>query len=184
MPSSPFEPPPIPAHLVHFPTRGGLVIPFITLQHRNGKAALGLVDAARMELCLRERRCSVCGSVMADRMVFFVREIDLRRKCSTEPALCPPCAAYTQRVCPMITGRMAHYQTSVSSFPNRSCDDPACACVLWAPPDASSSRLGGTAERWFALWTLQYSLVRDDADRLAAGFAGLHVLRIREVERA
>ncbi len=181
MPSQPFDPPPIPAHLARFPTVGGLVVPFITLQHRNGKAALGLVDARRMELCLHERRCSVCGSVIVGRMVFLMRQVDLQRKCSNEPALCPPFAAYTQQACPMIAGRMAHYQRSLSSFPARTCGDPDCECALWAPPDASSPRLGGTADQWYALWTLQYSLIQDDAGRLAAGFAGLHVLRIRRI---
>lgn len=176
-----FQAPPIPAYLAQFPTVGGLVIPFITLQHRNGKAALGLVDASRVELCLREKRCSVCGSVIAGRMVFLMRPVDLGRKCSNEPALCPPCAAYTQAACPMITGHMARYQASVSPFATRTCGDPSCRCVLWAPPDATTARLGAAAEPWFALWTLQYELIRDDADRPAASFAGLKVLRIREI---
>lgn len=90
MPTEPFEPPPIPVHLSQFPTVGGLVIPFITLQHRNGKAALGLVDAGRMELCLREKRCGVCGTVIASRMVFFMRRVDLDRKCSIEPPCVRP----------------------------------------------------------------------------------------------
>jgi len=182
MPLQSFDPPPIPVHLTQFPTAGGLVIPFITLQHRNGRAALGLVDAKRMELCLRERRCSVCGSVIVGRMVFLMRQIDLHRKCSNEPALCPPCAAYTQKACPMIAGHMAHYQRSLSSFPTRICGDPSCECALWAPPDASSPRLGTQADQWYALWTLQYDIIRDDADRLAAGFARLRVLRIRECQ--
>ena len=181
MPSPSFEPPPIPAYLAQFPTNGGLVIPFITLQHRNGKAALGLVDASRMELCLREKRCGVCGSVITGRMVFLMRRIDLDRKCSTEPALCPPCAAYTQEACPMIAGYMAHYQRSVSSFPTRNCGDPACRCSLWAAPEGKAIRLGALADQWFALWTLQYRLIRDDAGRPAASFAGLRVLRIREI---
>jgi hypothetical protein len=183
MPTEPFEPPPIPVHLSQFPTVGGLVIPFITLQHRNGKAALGLVDAGRMELCLREKRCGVCGTVIASRMVFFMRRVDPDRKCSVEPALYPPCASYTQKSCPMIAGHMAHYRTSVSSFTGRTCGDADCPCALWAPPDTSSSRLGATAEQWYARWTLQYELVRDDAGRLAASFAGLRVLRIREIKQ-
>ena len=52
-----FTAPSIPVHLAQFPTIGGLVVPFVTLQHRNGKAALGLVDASRVESCLCEQRC-------------------------------------------------------------------------------------------------------------------------------
>jgi hypothetical protein len=183
MPEEPFTPPPIPAHLFDFPTSGGLVISFITLQHTNGKAALGLVDPLRLELCLREKRCGVCGAVIADRMVFLMRRVDLDRNCSTEPPLCPPCAAYAQRACPMISGHMAHYQRSVSSFVTRRCGDPACWCSLWAPPDESSARLGAPAEQWYALWTQEYVLIRDDAGRLAAGLAARNVLRIREIRQ-
>lgn len=182
MPGTAFTAPPIPIHLAGFQSVGGLVIPFITLQHRNGTAALGLVDARRMELCLRERRCGVCGGSMPGRMVFFMRRTDLNRKCSVEPAMCPPCAAYTGRACPMITGNMAQYRRSVSSFPARACGDPLCQCTLWAPPDDSSARLGAQAEPWYALWTLQYRLVRTPEGHLAAGFAGLRVLRIREIK--
>jgi hypothetical protein len=38
-PSTSFTAPSIPTHLAQFPTIGGVVVPFVTLQHRNGKAA-------------------------------------------------------------------------------------------------------------------------------------------------
>lgn len=101
--------------------------------------------------------------------------------CSTEPPLCPPCAAYAQRACPMVSGHMARYQRSVSPFVSRRCGDPACWCSLWAPPNESSARLGAPAEQWYALWTREYLLIRDDAGRLAAGLPGRNVLRIREI---
>ena len=181
MPAEPFEPPPIPIHLASFPTVGGLVVPFITLQHRNGKAALGVVDGSRTELCLRKRRCGVCGQIMTGRMVFLMRRSDLDRGCSVEPGLCPPCAAYTRKACPMVSGYMAYYRESVSPFASRTCGDPACPCAAWAPPDDASARLGTPADAWFALWTMQYQLTRDSDGRLVAGFTGLHVLAIREI---
>jgi hypothetical protein len=181
MPEDSFAPPPIPVYLSQFPTIGGLVVPFITLQHRNGKAALGLVDANRVERCLRERRCGVCGSIFSDRVVFLMREVDLVRGCSNEPGLCPPCAAYTERACPMVGGYMAYYRQKVSPFVLRKCDDDQCLCRLWTPPEESSARPGSPAERWFALWTLRYDLIRDPQGRLAAGFAGRRVLKLREI---
>lgn len=183
MRAEPFAPPPIPVHLASYPIIGGLVIPFITLQHANGKAALGLVDPIRLELCLRGQRCGVCGSALVGKMVFLMRDFDLDRKCSTEPALCPPCAAYTQKACPMLNGQMAHYRASVSSFVTRHCDDPKCLCRAWQAPDDKTARLGAASERWFALWTLQYQLIHDEDGRLAAGFAGLRVLAVREIKR-
>lgn len=181
MPDTGFTPPPIPIHLAGFPTVGELVVPFITLRHRNGKAALGLVDGDRLEQCLRQRRCGVCGQVMESRMVFLMRPFDLARKCSVEPGLCPPCAAYTQVACPMVSGHMAHYRESVSSFVSRHCDDSDCMCTAWSPPERSSSRFGAPAEPWYALWTIRYHLIRDSDERLAAGFAGVRVLALREV---
>lgn len=59
MPFEPFTPPSIPIYLASFPTIGGIVIPFTTLMHTNGKAALGLVDDSRLALCLRD---AVAGS--------------------------------------------------------------------------------------------------------------------------
>jgi hypothetical protein len=170
-------------HLAQFPTIGRLVVPFVTLQHRNGKAALGLVDASRVESCLREHRCGVCGQVIYGRMVFLMREIDLVRKRSSEPALCPPCAAYTQNACPMVGGYMRHYLREIAPFVRKKCDDDQCLCRLWAVPDASSTRLGARAEQWYALWTLHYFLVRDSEDRLAADFTELRVLKLREIRR-
>jgi hypothetical protein len=181
MPEQAFTPPPIPVHLAQFPTMGGLVVPFITPRHRNGKAILGLVDAGRVELCLREHRCGVHGQPIRGRMVFLMREEDLARNCSNEPALCPPCAAYTQAACPMVSGYMTHYRNTVAPLVTRKCNDSQCECRLWAPPDAGSARLGDRAAQWYALWTLQYETVRDPEGRLAAGFAGLRVLKLREI---
>src|SRR4051812_29215218 len=77
--------PPIPIHLAEFPTVGGLVVPNITLRHRNGAAALGLVDYRRMVHCFRERCCGVCGEPVEGRLVFLMRSFDLARSMSCEP---------------------------------------------------------------------------------------------------
>lgn len=175
-----FGVPPIPVHLADFPTVGGLVVPYITLRHRNGTAALGLVDYSRMVHCFEEHRCGVCAEPVRDRMVFLMRSLDLIRARSAEPGLCPPCAAYTMAACPMIAGRMAHYRRSQPAFISRRCDDPECTCSQWASTP-EPQRYGHTAEQWFALWTTEYRLVRGHGDRLEADFTGMQVLRVREV---
>jgi hypothetical protein len=177
-----FGAPPIPVHLAQFPVVGGLVVPYITLRHRNGAAALGLVDYNRTVRCFTERRCGVCGGIVAGRMVFLMRSFDLTRKLSSEPGLCPPCAAYAIAACPMLTGQMAHYRQSRPTFIRRRCDDPECECSQWiSTPEPN--RYGAAAERWLALWTTQYRLVHDARGRLAAGFAGVRVLSIREIRQ-
>jgi hypothetical protein len=175
-----FSVPPIPIHLADFPTVGGLVVPYITLRHRNGAAALGLVDYKRMVRCFEEHRCGVCGEVVEGRMVFLMRFLDLIRGRSAEPGLCPPCASYTMAACPMVGGRMAHYRQSVSPFLDRRCGDPECECTQWTSTP-QPQRYGHSAEQWFALWTVAYRLVRDNHGRLEADFMGMQVLRVREV---
>jgi hypothetical protein len=114
-------------------------------------------------------------------MVFLMREMDLTRKSSVEPALCPPCAAYTRKACPMVSGYMEHYRQSVAPFVTRRCDDESCLCWAWIEPPTSSVRQSASADKWFALWTLQYRLSHDTEGRLVADFSGLRVLAIREV---
>ena len=172
--------PPIPVHLSSLPTVGGLVVPYITLRHRNGTAALGLVDYSRMAHCFQEHRCGVCGEVVADRLVFLMRGMDLIRARSAEPGLCPPCAAYTMAACPMVAGQMAHYRRTRPTFLRRQCGDPECTCSQWAS-NAEPNRYGANAEQWFALWTVEYRLVRAKDGRLEADFSGMQVLRVREV---
>lgn len=173
--------PPVPVHLDGAPAVGGLVIPYNSLRHRNGQAALGFIDQDRTERCLRERLCSVCARPIRGRMVFLMRTSDLNRRQSTEPALCPPCAAYAQRACPMIAGTMQHYRRTVAPAAVRRCGDPLCPCRAWSDPDASPARFGAAAEPWHALWTFQYRLGPDPDGRLAAGFAGLRVLAVKPV---
>jgi hypothetical protein len=48
-------------------------------------------------------------------------------------------------------------------------------------PTPEPNRYGAAAERWFALWTTQYRLERDERGRAAAGFAGVGVPKVREV---
>jgi hypothetical protein len=176
-----FTPPPIPVHLAGFPTIGGLVVPYTTLRHRGGRAALGLVDGDRADRCLRDCLCGVCGQPLSGRMVFLMRASDLVRKYSVEPAMCPPCAAYARQACPMIAGFMRQYRNGVNPLATRRCDDELCPCRGWSAPGGPSARFGAPADRWYALWATQYRLSRDPDGRLAAGFAGLRVLALREV---
>jgi len=142
---------------------------------------LGYVDRALVDRCLRGRLCGVCGLPVPGKMVFLMRERDPIRKFSNEPGRCPPCAAYTLRVCPMVGGFMQRYGNSVNPFVTRRCGDGLCPCRQWSAPAGPAARLGAPAEPWYALWTMRYRLGHDPEGRLAAGFAGLRVLALKEV---
>jgi hypothetical protein len=169
---------PVPAHLAEAPQLGGLVVPFTTLRHLNGTAAFGFVDATRVEACLRNQWCGICGAPVSGKLVFLMRPGDLARACSVEPGMCPPCAAYAQRACPMVAGKMDAYRTSVPQFADRRCGDGRCHCRYWVR-DKSPARLGAPSEAWHALWTYNYNLIGDPEGRLAAGFSGVRVLAIK-----
>ena len=181
MPGTPAgDVPPVPVHLSQCPAEGGLVVPYISLRHANGRAAFGLIDSGRIATCLRERRCGVCGQEMTDRMVFLMRRRDLDRECSSEPGMCPPCAGYAIRACPMISGQMDHYRRSQPQFLGRMCDDPLCLCWMWySRPEPA--RYGAPAEPWFSLWTRAYRIVRPPEGGIAAGFADVRILAVRPV---
>jgi hypothetical protein len=98
--------PPVPAWLAHRPTIGGLVVPFITPRTDDGRHLFGGVDPHRQRRCLTGRLCGVCGRALVeqpgDRLILLMRLSDLPHQRTSEPALDPVCAAYTQTACPMV----------------------------------------------------------------------------------
>lgn len=140
--------PPIPVALAHLPTVGGLVVPWVTPRTADGRFLLGAVDATKTHTAVHRRLCGVCGRALDRRLVLLIRESDLPRSASTEPALHPLCAAYTTTACPMVTGRLSHYRTRAHKI-----DEDA---VHGADID---HRLGAPAEAWHAVWLTRYDVV-------------------------
>ncbi|GAA0908690.1 hypothetical protein [Virgisporangium aurantiacum] len=167
--------PPIPVRLAHRPTLGGLVVPFITPRTYDGRYLFGGVDPRRQRQCLIRRLCSVCGDALlarpVDRLVLLMRLSDLPFRRTSEPALDPVCAAYTQAACPMVAGQLSNYR----SVPMR-------LGVGMAPAADQAARLGATAEPWFAVWLPRYDTVIEPRNgQPAASYAGIRPLRIRPI---
>jgi hypothetical protein len=167
--------PPIPVRLVDRPTIGGLVVPYITPRTADGRYLFGGVDARRQQRCLTQRRCSVCGRALIeqpdDRLILFMRLSDLPHRRTSEPALDPVCAAYTQAACPMVAGRLTHYRATAMPL------DPGMAPSVDQP-----ARLGAPAEPWFAVWLTGYDVQIDPRNRQpAASYDGIRPLRIRPI---
>ncbi len=165
--------PPIPIRLVHRPTIGGLVVPYITPRADDGRHLFGAVDSLRQQRCLTDRRCSVCGRPLVqrpgDRLILLMRLSDLPHRRTSEPALDPVCAAYTHAACPMVAGRLTHYRTT-----------PLRPGPRMQAASDQAARLGAPAEPWFAVWLTGYQVVVDPRNgQLAASYAGIRPLRIR-----
>lgn len=164
--------PPVPAHLSSRPTVGGLVVPVITPRALDGRYLFGKLGDLTQQRCLRRYRCGVCGNPLRDKAVVFARPADLFWQCTSEPAVCPPCAAYSTSACPMLAGRMDRY---------RATQHPALAGIPVA--DGEDLRRGAPVEPWFAVWIRGYTVVEHPAKpgTLAASWAIIPPLRIRPV---
>ncbi|GAA4966411.1 hypothetical protein HD597_000092 [Nonomuraea thailandensis] len=153
----------VPVRLNTAPTQGGLVIPYITIRHRDGRAHFSTNDPRRHHQCLLQARCSVCGQPLADRrdrqpmaslaehtFVLLVRPSDLLRGYSSEPGLHAECAAYAERACPMLNGSRTHYRRALDLESDR-CADPACECRGWANAADIQARAGARASAFYRI---------------------------------
>ncbi|MEH1166423.1 hypothetical protein V6V47_13645 [Micromonospora sp. CPCC 205539] len=163
--------PDIPVHLVDRPRAGGLVVPWITPATAGGGLYLfGTIDGLSQYRCVTRRLCQVCGRRLGERAVLFARESDLLHQCAAEPAVCPPCAAYSRRACPMLAGRRHQYRAG---------NHPALAGT---PMTASQVlRQAAPAEPWYAVWIRDYDVVDHPAQpgTLAASWQRIPPRRIR-----
>lgn len=161
--------PSIPQWLERLPTSGGLVVPWITPSTADGRHLFGALHPARLLRALRQRLCGVCGRALEHPMVLLMRESDLALHGTVEPAVHPPCAAYSSHACPMLAGRMGHYRSTL----------PCLDSTMIHSHDASA-RLGADAEPWFSVWLHDYQLTRIHG-HLAASYTGITPLRIRAI---
>jgi hypothetical protein len=158
-------------HLARRPHASGLVVPWIT-PRLNGQYLFGKLTDLTQRQCLRQYRCQVCAQRLPERAVLFARRSDLDWMCTAEPATCPPCAWYSTRACPMISGRLRQYRAS---------QHPAMAGIRL--PANEARRLGAAAEPWYAIWVRGFDIIDHPAkpDTLAASWMRIPPLRIRPV---
>jgi hypothetical protein len=167
--------PPIPVRLAHRPTLGGLAVPYVTPRTDDGRHLFGGVDPHRQWQCLTQRRCGVCGLPLGEdfgqRLILLMRLSDLPARRTSEAALDPVCAAYTEAACPMVAGQLRHYRST-----------PMRLGAGMAPAADEAARLGAPAEPWFAVWLTGYDTVIDPrSGQLAAAYTGIQPLRIRPI---
>lgn len=149
---------PIPASLHQAPTANGMVVPFVTLTHRDGSGVRwGQLDPARVDVVLSNDLCQLCGKDLdtdnpAAHVVVVARTTDLLFGMTSEPGMHPVCASYTTRACPMLNGHLSTYRSQPQTA--APCGDSLCQCRSWAvPSDAGSgARSGQPAPSWYAFW--------------------------------
>lgn len=146
--------PPIPASCAHRPTTGGLVIPVVNLQLADGGADFRARHQTTLGACWRQRLCQVCGNRVGALAILLGGPRNLRSGWYDEAPICPPCAQYTTKACPMIAGRQARVtdRAPVSDGPRgRTCPDVGCDCGGFISHDTGDGQ-GAPAHPWYAVF--------------------------------
>ncbi|MFY1703026.1 hypothetical protein ACN28G_14985 [Micromonospora sp. WMMA1923] len=158
------------------PVIGGLVVPWITARTPQGRYRFGHVDYHRQAHAMRDRLCQTCGTPLEPaRLVFAMRDSDLRMFISHEPGMHPVCAAYSATSCPMLAGRMSHYQAT-----------PLAAQLadlgVTSHGDPTGARPAAPAERWNLVWATGYRPFTNPlTDQPAAMVLPEQILRVRPI---
>lgn len=179
--------PPIPIRCAARPTIGGLVVPYISVEHADGYV-LGAVHTTRMVQCVTERLCQICGQRLGARVVVFATDKDIDAGYTGEPGMHPECAAYSAKACPLVNGRMAHYRANPVNLSAKACPDPGCGCAGWVDSDSDHADTAGKPARpYSAIWIAfahYIEAVDGDTGRvIGVGLRDVPTLRIRPIER-
>ncbi|MER7471233.1 hypothetical protein [Micromonospora sp. NPDC000018] len=167
--------PNIPLQLAGRPTAGGFMVPWITARTPDGRYRFGAVDLDRQNRALTDGLCQICGAQLGARIVFAMRDSDLRLLVSPEPGMHPVCAAYSATACPMLAGRMGHYRTT--SLAGQLAD-----LGVLPQGDPASLRAGAPAEPWQLVWVTGYRPFTNPlTDQLAALLLPEQILRVRPI---
>lgn len=175
-PSQPTDgPDSIPERLAAAPTAQGMVVPYVTVAHRDrSRPVWGQLDRTRLLTALADRLCQIRGDPLEDPAVLYLRPADYLRGIAVEPATHRDCGIYSTRACPMLAGRTHRYNPVTHDRLTR-CDDPACDCRHWIrgePDPGDTPREGQPAEAWYEveIELADYRIITDpDTDRTPAG---------------
>lgn len=149
--------PPIPASCAGRPAPGGLVAPYANVMLADGGCDYRARHNAHVIECWEQHLCQVCAQPLGDvSAVLFGGGENLATWWFDEAPLCPPCAMYASRACPMVAGRM-------TAFPDRPlvsqgrrgerCATPGCGCGGMVKHEVEEPSRGGTpAHPYYAVF--------------------------------
>ena len=149
--------PPIPLSLAGRPVAGGLALPWVNVHLAGGGVDFRTAHHARYEKCWTECRCQSCGNPTGDPGVLVCGPRQILTRKFDEPPVCPPCAMYVGKACPMVSGRTEIYPERprvVEGHRGGKCPDPGCECGGWreSDPEHSADQGGQKALPWYACW--------------------------------
>lgn len=162
--------PPIPLPLIDRPTIGGLVVPWLTGRAPDGRYRFGTIDANKHALAIKGRHCQTCGHLLGDKIVFAMRDSDIKRFISPEPGMHPVCAHYSANACPMLAGRMEHYRTTSATA-------GLAELGVISFGDPGNLRAGSPSQPWNLVWASGYQPIIDPA----TGQPAAQLLRVRPI---
>lgn len=84
----------------------GYPVPFFVAKV-NGQWDFRVVDPAKIELCVRQKLCWICGDKMHGMVSFVAGPMCALNRVSSEPPMHVSCACFTVRACPFILNPMA-----------------------------------------------------------------------------
>ena len=149
--------PPIPASLAHRPVRGGLAQPWANVELADGGVDFRSPHHARYETAGVEAvRCQSCGRPTGDPAVLVCGPRQILSLRFDEPPLCPPCALYVTKACPMVSGRTEVYpdRPRLSEGHRGGKCPEGCGCGGWqeTDPEHSADQGGQPNLPWYACW--------------------------------
>jgi hypothetical protein len=149
--------PPIPASLAHRPVRGGLPQPWANVQLADGGVDFRSPHHTRYAEAWKSCLCQSCGHPTGDPAVLICGPRQILHRRFDEPPLCPPCALYVSKACPMVNGHTEVYpdRPRISEgHRGEKCTDPGCDCGGWqvTDPEHSADQGGQPNLPWYACW--------------------------------
>lgn len=149
--------PPIPASLADRPVRGGISMPWVNVELADGGVDFRSAHQTRFAECWTRALCQSCGNPTGDPAVLVCGPRQILHRRFDEPPVCPPCALYVSRACPMVNGNTEVYpqRPRVSQgHRGKTCTEPGCECGGWieSDPEHSADQGGQRALPWYACW--------------------------------
>jgi hypothetical protein len=93
----------------------GYPIPYGVTVGTDGKPDFRVIDEAKLVLCIKERRCAICGKVMNGPMAFVGGPRSIQGHLFTDGPMHPPCAHYAIQVCPFLAAPKFAYARHINA---------------------------------------------------------------------